>query len=125
MKPGKQEAPTEATQSVGRLRFEQGVVRKFVLATVAMVVLPLVATYGVYKALVNADALAFISPGMFGWLARVASTDFASQNKGIIGAICGMVVAITIQVVYVVVAISEEVTAQNKAKNEQKQKKNQ
>ena len=102
-------APRRArgTDTLMGVKFEKGVVRKFMLVSLAMIVLPILTTFAVYWVLVHADAVVQLAPAQLGWLQRVAATEFVAQNQIVVGGIFGICVALVIQVAYVFVSLGE------------------
>lgn len=95
------------TDTLMGVKFEKGVVRKFMLVSLAMIVLPILTTFAVYWVLVHADAVVQLAPAQLGWLQRVAATEFVAQNQIVVGGIFGICVALVIQVTYVFVSLGE------------------
>lgn len=104
-------APTprraRGTDTMMGVKFEKGVVRKFMLVSLAMIVLPILTTFTVYWVLMHADAIVQLAPAQLGWLQRVAATEFVAQNQIVVGGIFGICVALIIQVAYVFVSLGE------------------
>ena len=98
----------EPKGTLSGLRFEKGVVGKFIAASAAVILLPILATYGMHKALEYAEGLQGELPGALGVLRSMATSKFAANNKLVVSAVFGMAVAILVQVVYVIVSICED-----------------
>ena len=98
---------TRGTDTLMGMKFEKGVVRKFMLVSLAMIVLPILTTFAVYWVLMHADAVVQLAPAHLGWLQRVAANEFVAQNQIVIGGIFGICVALIIQVSYVFVSLGE------------------
>ena len=92
---------------IGR-RFEKGVVKKFILFSAAMIAIPLLATFVVYQTLVHAEDISNLSPKYLGWLQAFTETEFVSNNKIVVGGICGIICAIIIQMTYIFVSLNED-----------------
>ena len=110
-----------AVGGLSSLRFEEGVMKKFVAASVAIIILPILTIFGVYQLLTYAEVPENSLPESLAWVRKVAT----ATNKLVVCAICGMAVVIACQVVFAIMAYNEDKERSKESQKLDKKKKNQ